>query len=357
MKKIILSFLALCVANFAFAQWTTSTPSIYYTGGNVGIGTTSPSFSLEVRAADVLFGTSGTEENRFYFYSGSDNESSQFWMYNAMAENTIKLKSDGNSFFNGGNVGIGTTSPSATLDINGNLRFKGGNQGFQVFSLDETDNTPWASFTNYGGIAIGSDSGTNRQMFTFTDGSYNNLIFNVSSSINSGVDWFSRLAVSQNGNVGIGTSSPTEKLEVNGTIRSKKVKVEASPWPDYVFAPNFKLRTLNELEAYIQENQHLPEVPSAKEVEEDGLDLGKMDAALLQKVEELTLYLIEENKRSQTLEVRYQNLESENSNLKTQISKAEKENQELKTTLQEVLKRIEKLESYGKTNGAKTNNN
>jgi hypothetical protein len=132
-----------------------------------------------------------------------------------------------------------------------------------------------------------------------------------------------------NGNIGIGTTSPSEKLEVNGTIRSKKVKVEASPWPDFVFAPNYKLRTLSELEAYIKTNQHLPEVPSAKEVEENGLDLGKMDATLLQKVEELTLYLIDGNKEKDAL--------------KTEVSQLKKENQELKAMFLELKREIEAL--------------
>lgn len=115
----------------------------------------------------------------------------------------------------------------------------------------------------------------------------------------------------QDGSVGIGTTSPSEKLEVNGNaifqgnIESMKVKVTQTPgnWPDYVFSPNFKLRTLNELEQFIQKNQHLPEVPSAKEVEANGLDLGDMEAILLKKVEELTLYMIEQNKRLEKLEV------------------------------------------------------
>ena len=65
------------------------------------------------------------------------------------------------------------------------------------------------------------------------------------------------MTLRSDGNVGIGTTTPNNKLEVNGTIRSQKVKVEATRWPDFVFAPNYKLRTLNELEAYIKTNQHL----------------------------------------------------------------------------------------------------
>ena len=95
---------------------------------------------------------------------------------------------------------------------------------------------------------------------------------------------------------------------MNGTIRSKKVKVEASPWPDYVFEPTYELRTLNNLEQYIQANKHLPEVPSAKEVEANGIELGQMDATLLKKVEELTLYLIEQDKEKEVLKAQNETL-------------------------------------------------
>ena len=125
------------------------------------------------------------------------------------------------------------------------------------------------------------------------------------------------------GNVGIGTSTPNEALEVNGTIRSKKVKVEAGPWPDYVFESNYELRTLNSLEQYITANKHLPEVPSAAEVEKEGIDLGNMDATLLKKVEELTLYLIEQNKKQTAILKRLDELEKENTTLKAKITSLE----------------------------------
>ena len=95
------------------------------------------------------------------------------------------------------------------------------------------------------------------------------------------------------GNFGIGTSSPSEKLEVNGTIRSKEVKVESTDWPDYVFKEDYILPSLKETESYIKENQHLPGIPSAQEVKEGGISLGEMNAKLLEKIEELTLHQID----------------------------------------------------------------
>ena len=98
--------------------------------------------------------------------------------------------------------------------------------------------------------------------------------------------------------VGIGTASPDAELTVNGTIHTKEVKVDLRiPVPDYVFAKDYKLRTLNEVEAYIKANSHLPEIPSAQELEKNGLMLAEMNMNLLKKIEELTLYLIEQNKK------------------------------------------------------------
>jgi hypothetical protein len=100
------------------------------------------------------------------------------------------------------------------------------------------------------------------------------------------------------GNVGIGTTDTKGyKLAVAGGIVSESVRVKLrSNWPDFVFKPAYRLAPLQEVERYIKKYEHLPEMPAAKEVEKDGADLGEMNRKLLQKVEELTLYLIEQNK-------------------------------------------------------------
>ncbi|WP_208112288.1 hypothetical protein [Pedobacter metabolipauper] len=98
------------------------------------------------------------------------------------------------------------------------------------------------------------------------------------------------------GNVGIGTVTPLEKLSVNGKIRAHEIKVETANWPDYVFEKEYKITPLTELENYINDHKHLPEIPSAHEAELNGVDLGDMNKLLLKKVEELTLHLIEKDK-------------------------------------------------------------
>lgn len=94
------------------------------------------------------------------------------------------------------------------------------------------------------------------------------------------------------GNVGIGITKPQDKLAVNGNIRAKEVKVETANWPDYVFEEGYSLLPIDDLETYIKENGHLPGIPTAKEVEADGVALAEMNRKLLEKVEELTLHVI-----------------------------------------------------------------
>lgn len=121
------------------------------------------------------------------------------------------------------------------------------------------------------------------------------------------------LAILGNGNVGIGTISPQAKLAVNGDIYSKKVKVTPTGWADYVFEENYPLLSLKEVENYIKANKHLPDIPSADEVAKDGLDLGDNQAILLRKIEELTLYTIEQNKK---MEEQHKMLESQQQEIK-----------------------------------------
>ncbi|PKP48341.1 MAG: hypothetical protein CVT95_04560, partial [Bacteroidetes bacterium HGW-Bacteroidetes-12] len=111
--------------------------------------------------------------------------------------------------------------------------------------------------------------------------------------------------VKGDGSVGIGTDKTTGfMLSVEGDVRTRSIQVDAANilWSDFVFSANFKLKNLLEVEDFINKYKHLPDVPSEKEVKEKGIDLGKMDAILLQKIEELTLYIIQQEKRIKELE-------------------------------------------------------
>ena len=118
------------------------------------------------------------------------------------------------------------------------------------------------------------------------------------------------LIITSDGNVGIGKASPEDALEVNGRIHAKSVKVDLEGWADFVFASDYELPSLTEMEAYIKKHGHLQGIPSEQEALSQGIDLGEMNTLLLQKVEELTLHLIEKDKKITELEARLARLEA-----------------------------------------------
>jgi hypothetical protein len=129
---------------------------------------------------------------------------------------------------------------------------------------------------------------------------YGNAIVFQTIPTSSGSDApIERMRIEYNGNVGIGTTNPgtTYKLAVEGKIGAREVVVTQAAWADHVFQEDYNLPTLDKVESYIKENKHLPDVPSAKEVEEEGLSMSQMMAKQMQKIEELTLYVIEQNKK------------------------------------------------------------
>jgi hypothetical protein len=192
-----------------------------------------------------------------------------------------------------GNVGIGTSNASSLLELG---------SATPIITL-----TP-ASYNGLYKTSLGTRASA--QGFLILGNNGQNEIRAGNSAAGGYLDFFTNNMVSQesesngnhvmrmaaNGNVGIGTTSPREKLSVNGKIRAHEIKVETTNWPDYVFTKDYALPSLAEMEKHIKEKGHLSGIPSATEVKVNGIDLGEMNAKLLQKIEELTLYLIEQNK-------------------------------------------------------------
>ena len=196
-----------------------------------------------------------------------------------------------------GNVGIGINNPTKKLDIysNTNTTLKIAN-GDPATYPTEIHLGGYPDFTKSAIISAPNAAGWYRQDLFFCLANGNDL-----SSV--GLSDAAMVIKSYNsgkfGNVGIGTINPDEKLTVKGKIHTQEVRVDLlGPLvPDYVFSNDYKLKSLEEVEDYIKQNSHLPEIPSAKEIEKNGLMLAEMNMSLLKKIEELTLYSIEQNKK------------------------------------------------------------
>lgn len=265
--------------------------------GNVGIGTTSPAQMLDVNGGGQFNGNLNfATDQTAYFIHGSANGGAIRIRSNANAYTDRGLQfgnMDNNGAWssymtvdNGGNIGIGTTSPGTILEINQPV-----NTGAAALYIDN-----WNGIKT---IKTGSDSGTGAGFFNlFTNASIQNVSITA-----SGNSYFN------GGNIGIGTTNPQNKLDVNGTIHSKQVNVDLNGWSDYVFNMDYSLPKLSDVKKYIDVNHHLPDMPSEQEVIKDGVNLGEMNRLLTKKVEELTLYLIEKDKKEKEQEVRIQKLE------------------------------------------------
>lgn len=183
---------------------------------------------------------------------------------------------------------------------------------------DENNDVLWVATRYYQPNNIGLFSVSNKDA-----AEYSHRIFTIRS----------------NGNVGIGADFlPQNLLDVDGTMHAKEVKVDNDGWPDYVFNNDYKLISLPALESFINKNKHLPNIPSAEEVKENGLLLSKTTAKMLQKIEELTVYCIQENKKGTEQEHLLQRLNKKNDQQQQEINK-------LKMQVKKLLKLAEDMAS------------
>jgi len=262
-----------------------------------------------------------------------------------------------NTFPTSGNVGIGTNTPTKSLDVVGTIK---GNEvnfpamGYDFSSAPRTQLGPMSLklFDDYvtyrpGGTSPGNNSyGTLLAIYGRTSHWESNIYFGASDKrmyfrtstwsggggengtgqfnnwrtlldSHSDVKSTGRLMLTgtgnhifSSGNVGIGTETPKAKLSVNGNILANEIKIKTDiSVPDYVFESDYELKGLDFIANYVKSNKHLPGIPSAKEIERDGLDVASMNLLLLKKIEELTLYAIK-----QEGEIKNQNVKSRQQN-------------------------------------------
>src|SRR5882724_9059776 len=255
--------------------------------GNVGIGTTNPGYKLTVDSGSSSYAFRAHSAGDFVFALAGDgiagNNLDLFSVRNANSgivyvntANNARLAlgvSTGTTagsivenmtIVSSGNVGIGTSSPSRKLDVNGdanistNLVVQSGIYSGHFYSL---------------GSGIG-------------------LLNSIGGTL---------MSLNETGNVGIGTTSPGYKLTVSGDVRGTRFIADVNTYSDFVFKPGYRLASLAEVETAIKKDRHLPGIPSEANAKAKGIDLAEMQAKLLQKVEELTLHMIEMKKDNDNL--------------------------------------------------------
>jgi hypothetical protein len=289
-------------APLLFCAVTLSAQTLYVPGtvgtssnGNVGIGTSSPTSRLDIIGdgsnATVITARSRQANSYLNLFAGTADDAVGEIAFERTGANAGNIYIGGNAAGNivfrsggyagkmiigsSGNVGIGTTAPAQRLQLEGS-----GSTWMRVNDTSTPAST--AYFGMEGGVTKVVSAG-------------NGIAFRT-----DGGGWSDKLTITSVGYVGIGTTNPTQKLAVNGVIRAKEVIVDTG-WSDYVFADDYRLAPLDEVETHIRANKHLPGIPSAAEVAQEGISLGDMQAKLLGKVEELTLHMIELKKENTAL--------------------------------------------------------
>ena len=207
---------------------------------------------------------------------------------------TTYLRGNGQPSSFNGNLGIGISDPTQEIDVNGEVQSKG-------FILVDPSLGPNTDYTALYREDLGPDNATVK--LRIGDDILGS--FQIGYRYWSTGEWISRFYVNNNGRIGIGTTNPDAKLAVKGDIHAQEVKVDlnGAVAPDYVFKEGYDLRSLQEVQDHIKEHGHLPNIPSAQEMEANGIDLGQMNLKLLEKIEELTLYLIQFKKENEQLKI------------------------------------------------------
>ena len=336
MRSILACSCLLILSVSALAQLFTPSGSVY-TAGNFGINVSPTQFPLEVQGSGMkVRNTAASGYTTFRLYNDQNNifrtlevayggstftgplltggptgESGSIAMTGSYplsfgTANTARLTITG-----AGNVGIGITNPQTQFEVvSGNraISFNNTISGVTtggILAISRPDDGmktlylgPSAAPTT-DNVIYGSGGGSELRLVSggLASGGFGFYINMTNTTAFASARPTPVMKIDGLGNVGIGigTNTPDAKLSVGGTVHSREVIVNLSGavGPDYVFAKDYSLPSLDEVKAYIDQHQHLPEVPSAKEMEENGIKVGEMNLLLLKKIEELTLYVIE----------------------------------------------------------------
>ena len=333
MRKIIFTaVIALIMSVFGLQaqSWTANSSNLYVnpTTTKVGIGTPSPSQALSVKGRVSISPANTTPDEGYNGdlvitkpaasgqYINLIRQSNHPWSIGTVYNSNTFAIGNGRStdsqftdpFFTintNGNVGIGTITPTAKLDIateNGNAIRIGkightGNLNVPVGGLAAQYNIDFTGYRDMQPDQIGARIAALR----FNSHHPNSALIQETGlafytnpyGTNGGIaDLHERMRIEPNGNIGIGITKPTAKLDVAGTIRAHEVKVCVNQGCDYVFEADYNLMSLSDLSNFIKTNKHLPEIAPAAQMESEGINLSDMNMLLLKKVEELTLYVI-----------------------------------------------------------------
>lgn len=327
-KNKLITIILLFLSQTAFAQWTPSSNGINYSGGFLGIGTggksllgplhiykdVCPTIELQDKNARLQMGIACGPGSYSTISNAGDaviralgnTHTIIFSMPNDNNDGKSAIKFEDNlngcimAVYNNKKIQMNASVRALDMSIENNLSigdynntWKGYGKKFTLSGIGDISSDMWLSKycndvnnTDFR-VNIGNDNSDKDRFVIGNNYKGDNL-------------WHNRFVVTNSGKVGINVDNPTSALEVNGTIRAKEVKIESTGWADFVFDKKYKLPSLREVESHILKNMHLEGIPSENDVKTNGVDLGTMNVKLLQKVEELTLYVIQQDKTCTT---------------------------------------------------------